>query len=89
MDSNKKRMLILTDADIDQASARIRAIQYIPMFEEAGFKVCFIPRVCKKPSNNFSRYFIFPLVKRYFWIKRMNALYFRILGYFIYSTIFY
>jgi glycosyltransferase involved in cell wall biosynthesis len=72
---NKKRMLLLTDGNIDQASARIRAIHYIPMFENAGFNVCLIPRVSKKPSNIFSRYFIFPLTKRYLWIKRMKALY--------------
>lgn len=68
-------MLLLTDGNIDQASARIRAIQYIPLFENAGFNVCFIPRVSTKPTNNFLRYFIFPLVKRYLWIKRMKALY--------------
>jgi glycosyltransferase involved in cell wall biosynthesis len=75
--SEYKRMLLLTDGNIDQASARIRAIEYIPMFEKAGFKVCFIPRVSIKPSNIFSRYFLFPVFKRYLWIKRMFALYFR------------
>lgn len=75
LNSNKKRMLLLTDGNIDQASARIRAIQYIPMFENAGFEVSFIPRVSIQPSNKFLRHFIFPLVKRYLWIKRMNALY--------------
>jgi glycosyltransferase involved in cell wall biosynthesis len=73
---DKKRMLLLTDGNIDQASARIRAIQYIPLFENAGFIVRFIPRVCKKSTNNFLRYFIFPLVKRYLWIMRMKALFF-------------
>ena len=68
-------MLLLTDGNIDQASARIRAIQYIPLFKNAGFNVCFIPRTGTKPTNNFLRYFIFPLVKRYLWIKRMKALY--------------
>lgn len=77
LNSIKKRMLLLTDGNIDQASARIRAIQYMPMFENAGYEVCFIPRVSIQPSNKFLRYFIFPLVKRYLWIKRMFALYFR------------
>jgi glycosyltransferase involved in cell wall biosynthesis len=75
LNSGKKRMLLLTDGNIDQASARIRAIQYIPMFENEGFEVHFIPRVGKQPTNNFLRYFIFPLVKRLFWLKRIKALY--------------
>jgi glycosyltransferase involved in cell wall biosynthesis len=68
-------MLMLTDGNVDQASARIRAIQYIQMFEKAGFEVCFIPRISKKPSNVFLRYLIFPLAKRYLWLRRMKALY--------------
>lgn len=72
--SNKKRMLLLTAGNIDQASARIRAIQYIPMFENAGFEIVYIPRVTRKPSNKFLKYIIFPLVKRYLWIKRMYSL---------------
>lgn len=76
LNSNKKRMLLLTDGNIDQASARIRAIQYIPFFESAGFEVCFIPRVSKKPSNIFHKYISFPLTKRFYWMKRMKALYF-------------
>ena len=74
--SNKKRMLLLTDGNIDQASSRIRAIQYIPMFENEGFEVRFIPRVTTQPTNKFLRYFIFPLVKRILWVIRMKALYF-------------
>lgn len=70
-------MLLLTDGNTDQASARIRAILYIPMFENKGFKVSYIPRVGLKPLNNFSRYFIFPLVKRYLSLKRMYLLTFR------------
>jgi glycosyltransferase involved in cell wall biosynthesis len=75
LNSIKKRMLLLTDGNIDQASARIRAIQYIPLFENEGFEVCFIPRVSTLPTNIFLRYFIFPLVKRLLWINRMKALY--------------
>ena len=75
--SEKKRMLMLTDGGIDQASARIRAIYYIPYFEKCGFKVCLIPRTGKKPSGNFHRYCIFPLVKRYLWLKRICSLHFR------------
>jgi glycosyltransferase involved in cell wall biosynthesis len=73
----KRRMLLLTDGNFDQASARIRAIQYIPLFENAGFNVCFIPRVGIKKPSKLSIYFCFPLVKRYLWIKRMYALFFK------------
>lgn len=75
--SDKKRMLMLTDGNIDQASARIRAIHYIPYFEKSGFKVYLIPRIGKKPSGNFHRYCVFPLVKRYLWLKRICSLHFR------------
>jgi glycosyltransferase involved in cell wall biosynthesis len=75
--SEKKRMLMLTDGNIDQASARVRAIQYIPHFEKSGFKVCLIPRISKKSTDNFHRFIIFPLVKRYLWLKRFYSLYFR------------
>jgi glycosyltransferase involved in cell wall biosynthesis len=68
-------MLLLTDGNIDHGSARIRAIHYMPMLEKAGFEVCFIPRVGKKQLNVVLRYIVFPLVKRYLWIKRMYALY--------------
>jgi glycosyltransferase involved in cell wall biosynthesis len=75
--SDKKRLLLLTDGNIDHASARIRAIHYIPMLEKAGFEVCFIPRTGKKPPDVIFRYIVFPPVKRYLWIKKMYALYFK------------
>ena len=67
--SNNKRMLMLTDGDIDHASARIRALQYIPYFLDYGFRVSYIPRVSSRPSNLFARYFIFPVMKRWFTLK--------------------
>lgn len=65
----KKRMLILTDGNRDNASARIRAIQYIPFFENAGYKVTHIPRVPLRPSNRIARYTCFPILKRWFILK--------------------
>ncbi|HCI54989.1 MAG TPA: glycosyltransferase [Bacteroidales bacterium] len=72
-----KRMLMLTDGSFDQASARVRAILYIPMFKESGINVCHIPRIPLKPHSLFSKYFTFPLVKRFLWIKRAFFLIFR------------
>jgi|WetSurMetagenome_2_1015567.scaffolds.fasta_scaffold02902_5 glycosyltransferase involved in cell wall biosynthesis len=75
LNAKKKRMLLLTDGNTDQASARIRAIQYIPLLEKAGFKVSYIPRVPVRPSNVLFRYSIFPVVKRFLWLKRMIAIF--------------
>lgn len=67
---------MLTDGNFDQASARIRAIQYIPMLEDVGYSVSFIPRIPLKTSNAFLKYSYFPLMKRLLWLKRYFALYF-------------
>jgi glycosyltransferase involved in cell wall biosynthesis len=74
LNSEKRQMLLLTDGDIDQASARIRAIHYIPMFENEGFQVTHIPRVPVKSANKLLKLFFFPLAKRYLGIKRRIAL---------------
>ena len=63
--STKKRMLMLTDGNIDHASARIRALQYIPYFEDQGYHVSHIPRVPKRPKTQFGKYFSFPVLKRW------------------------
>lgn len=68
---------MLTDGNFDQASARIRAIQYIPLFENEGFSVTFIPRIPLKTDNTFLKYTYFPLVKRLLRINTYYALYFR------------
>jgi glycosyltransferase involved in cell wall biosynthesis len=72
--NGKPRLLMLTDGNFDQASARIRAIQYIPFFENAGYSVTFIPRIPTKTTNPFLKYTYFPLMKRLLWIKRYFAL---------------
>ncbi len=64
-----KRMLMLTDGNVDHASARIRALQYIPYFEVNGYRVYHIPRVPQRPSNTVGRYFVFPLLKRWYAFK--------------------
>lgn len=72
----KPRILMLTDGNFDQASSRIRAIQYIPLLEASGYSVNFIPRIPRKTSNPFLKYTCFPFMKRLLWLKRCFALYF-------------
>jgi glycosyltransferase involved in cell wall biosynthesis len=72
----KKRMLMLTDGNVDNASARIRAIQYIPFFEVQGYNVTHIPRIPQKPSNLFSKYTNFPLLKQWYSLKMSLAILF-------------
>jgi len=67
---------MLTDGNFDQASARIRAIQYIPLLEDAGYSVSYISRIPIKTTNALLKYTYFPLVKRLLWLKRYIALYF-------------
>lgn len=70
-----KRILMLTDGNIDNASARIRAMQYIPFFEEQGYSVSLIPRIPLKPTNLFSKYFAFPICKRLYHLQMILAIF--------------
>ena len=72
-----QKLLMLTDGNFDQASARIRAIQYIPMLKNRGYSVCYIPRIPLKPTNHFRKYCYFPILKRFLWLKRHFALNFQ------------
>ena len=65
----KKGMLMLTDGNSDNASARIRALKYIPFFESQGYNVTHIPRVPQRPSNQISKYTVFPILKRWYSLK--------------------
>lgn len=67
-------MLMLTDGNIDNASARIRAIQYIPYFEKVGYSVHHIPRISRIPSGLIGKYTIFPLQKRWYFLKMVVAI---------------
>ena len=67
-------MLILTDGNTDNASARIRAIQYIPFFEANDYEVAHIPRVPKRPKGLICKYTVFPILKRWFALKMVFAL---------------
>lgn len=60
---------MLTNGNSDNASARIRALQYIPFFEAHGYNVTYIPRVPQRPSNLVSKYTVFPLLKRWYSLK--------------------
>jgi glycosyltransferase involved in cell wall biosynthesis len=73
----RNRMLILTDGNSDNASARIRAIQYIPFLIQQGIQVRLIPRIPKKSSVLINRFCIFPLLKRWYYLKRSFALIFK------------
>lgn len=68
------KIIMLTDGNVDNASSRIRAIQYIPYFEAKGYKVILIPRVPEKSSRLLWKFFFFPLLKRWFYLKRMMFL---------------
>lgn len=60
---------MLTDGNCDNASARIRAMQYIPFFESQGYAVTHIPRVPLRPSNLIRKYTVFPVMKRWYSLK--------------------
>jgi glycosyltransferase involved in cell wall biosynthesis len=78
MVSEKKyRMLILTDGNSDNASARIRAIQYIPFLIQQGIQVRLIPRIPEKSFRLIHRFIIFPLLKRWYSLKRNFEIRFR------------
>src|ERR1035437_8640732 len=72
----KKGMLMLTDGNLDNASARIRAIQYIPFFESQGYSVTHIPRIPKRPTNPFLKFTVFTVLKRWYSYKMVLAILF-------------
>lgn len=59
-----KRILFITQGNIDHASSRIRGVQYFPSLRRRGFSVLWFPRIPRKHNSYWWRYFIFPLVKR-------------------------
>lgn len=71
------RMLILTDGNVDNASARIRAIQYIPYLLQQGIQVSFIPRIPRKSFRLIDRFCLFPILKRWYYLKRVFAIRFQ------------
>jgi glycosyltransferase involved in cell wall biosynthesis len=71
-----KRMLIITDGNFWNASARIRALEYVPFFKEIGYKVVVSNRIPGKGTSAFNRWILFPLVKRYYFLKKYGFLIF-------------
>ncbi|MBN2746807.1 MAG: glycosyltransferase family 4 protein [Bacteroidales bacterium] len=67
MNKSKGNILLLTIGNKTHPSSRIRALQFIPSFQEIGFKVTWIPRVPIK--NTFLSTFLFPLSKRLLFLK--------------------
>ena len=74
---NRKEMLMLTDGNCDNASARIRALQYIPFFESAGYHVTPIARIPTRPANLISKYTLFPVQKRWYFVRMVFAILFK------------
>src|ERR1035437_41327 len=74
---DEKRLLLLTDGNIDNASSRIRAIQYIPYLRQNNIEVFLVPRVPEKSLNLIWRFFIFPILKRWFHLKRSFVIRFK------------
>jgi glycosyltransferase involved in cell wall biosynthesis len=74
---SRKRMLMLTDGNIDNASSRIRAIQYIPYLNKNKIEVHLIPRVPEKSPKLFRRFCIFPLLKRLYYLRKIYAIRFQ------------
>jgi glycosyltransferase involved in cell wall biosynthesis len=72
-----KSLLMITDGNIDQASARIRAYEYIALFEGIGYQVTLIPRIPKQRKEIWNRILFFPIIKRLLTIKRTLFVLFR------------
>lgn len=64
--SQRKKIILFTIGNIDHPSSRIRGIQYIPYFEEAGYKVKWIPRIPIKPKNKLEKFFCFSYFEKGF-----------------------
>ncbi|HOI79490.1 MAG TPA: glycosyltransferase family 4 protein [Petrimonas sp.] len=67
-----KKILFITQGNLDHASSRIRAVQYFPLLKKNGYHFVWIPRIPSKKKSLFWRFLFFPI------IKRINAI--RILG---------
>lgn len=65
---------MLTDGSIDHASARIRALGYIPFLEDNGYIVTHIPRVPQRPANVLNKFMVFPVQKRLYFLTMCFAI---------------
>lgn len=74
MEGKMKRILMLTAGNIDHASSRIRAFQYIPMLKHEGYQVKWIPRIPIKNDNSLNLDFF--IRKRIFTINRLFTILF-------------
>ncbi len=73
---SEKRIIFITQGNIDHASSRIRAVNYFPHFRENGYTVFWIPRIPRKFSSWAGRRIIFPVLKRINSIRIIGALLF-------------
>lgn len=75
--NQKHKTLVLTDGSFDHASSRIRAILYFKLFKEfLNWNILWIPRVPVKKGNAFYKYIIFPILKRWYALKRISLIFF-------------
>lgn len=74
---------MITDGNVDHASSRIRALQYIPYLQAEGFSVKWLPRIPRKANKFFLNRLHFAFQKRIHLMKIYSALLFG-----NYSTVF-
>lgn len=68
MNSNAK-ILMITDGNVDHASSRIRALQYIPYLQAEGFLVKWLPRIPLRGNKTFLNRLHFAVQKRIHLLK--------------------
>lgn len=71
-----KRIIFITQGNIDHASSRIRAVNYFPYLKKCGYNVLWIPRVPRKFRSWPGRILLFPVLKRINKIRIFGALLF-------------
>lgn len=71
----KKKILILTDGNIDHPSSRIRILQFIPQLKALKYGISWIPRIAREPSGFLSK-IKFAILKRFYFIKTRLFLWF-------------
>ena len=67
--AKKKKILILTYGSVNHASSWVRALQYIPILENNGYRVVLQTRV-PYPKNKLQM-ITFPFLKRFYLLKRI------------------
>lgn len=66
---SKPEILMITDGNRDHSSSRIRALQYIPYLEKAGYRVKWLPRIPEKNRKSAYNRLKFAFLKRLFLLR--------------------